>query len=379
MHNRIATESTSFSPSAQQGQCSVTAPRVSVVVGAYNGERFLRPAIESILNQTFSDFELIVVDDCSSDRTPQILKEFKDDRMKVVRNERNLGIAETFNKGIAATRGEYIAVQDHDDFSWPTRLECEVAFLDSNPQVGMVGSSCNVMDEAGTLVPHWPVESEDANLRWALLWRCSFFHTSVMVRRRVIQEVGGYSSDPKYRFAEDYEWMSRVAFRHAVANIPQQLGCWRMHKTSASELNVSQQAAALRSISQRNICHLLDWDRIDPACWQGVERFLFHPVRQQLDLTSAEVNRTLDFLSTVHDTFCSKYGLSNRQAAGHRHRVLWRWGKHALALSYRRNGSRDAACRLSLFAGGAKLVVKALRPAWWHVRAIVGNPDDKNY
>ena len=363
MHNRIATESASFTCKSERSRCSVTAPRVSVVIGAWNGERFLRPAIESILNQTFRDFELIVIDDCSTDSTPQSLREFKDDRVRVVRNERNLGIAETTNKGIAAARGEYIALQDHDDLSWPTRFECQVAFLNSHPQVGMVGSSCNVMDEAGRLVPHWPVEYEDENLRWALLWRCPFFHTSVMLRRSAIQEVGGYSSDPKYRFAEDYEFMSRVALRHAVANIPQLLGCWRMHKTSASELNASQQAAAVRSISQRNICHLLGWDRIDPVCWEGVERFLHQPVRQELDLTSAEVNRTLDFLTTVHETFCSKYGLGNREAAAHRRRVFWLWGKHALALSYRRNGRRDARCRFSLFAGGAKLVVRALRPA----------------
>ena len=106
MHNRIATESASFTCKSERSRCSVTAPRVSVVIGAWNGERFLRPAIESILNQTFRDFELIVIDDCSTDSTPQSLREFKDDRVRVVRNERNLGIAETTNKGIAAARGE---------------------------------------------------------------------------------------------------------------------------------------------------------------------------------------------------------------------------------------------------------------------------------
>jgi glycosyltransferase involved in cell wall biosynthesis len=358
----MAPESEAFSCTTEQ-QCGITAPRVSVIVAAYNGEAFLGSAIESLLNQTFRDFELIVVDDCSTDSTPQILSEFTDERMRVIRNERNLGIAETTNKGIAAASGEYIALQDHDDLSGPNRFECQVAFLNSHPQVGMVGSSCNVMDEAGSLVPTWPLEYEDVNLRWALLWRCPFFHTSVMLRRSAIQGVGGYSSDPKYRFAEDYEFMSRVALRHAVANVPQLLACWRVHKASASNTNVSQQAAAVRSISQRNICHLLDWDHIDPVYWQGVERFLYHPVRQPLDLTSAEVNRTLDFLTNVHKTFCNKYGLSNREAAAHRLRVLWPWGKHALALSCRGNGRRDAACRFSLFAGGVKLVAKAIRPA----------------
>jgi glycosyltransferase EpsE len=88
-----------------------------------------------------------VIDDCSTDRTLQILKEFKDERMRVVRNQRNLGIAE-INNGIALARGEYVALQDHDDISMPTRLESQVAFLDKNSQVGMVGSGCNVMDES---------------------------------------------------------------------------------------------------------------------------------------------------------------------------------------------------------------------------------------
>jgi glycosyltransferase involved in cell wall biosynthesis len=360
----MTTESASFTGESEQPLHGVTAPRVSVVIGAFNGERFIRPAIESILNQTYRDFELIVIDDCSTDSTPRILREFKDGRLRIVSNEENLGIADTLNKGIAVARGEYLALQDHDDISLPPRLECQVAFLDRNPRVGMVGSNCNIIDEAGTISPGWPVKYDDAELKWAVLWRCPFFHTTVMVRRRDMKEVGGYSSDPKYRFSEDYDLMSRIALRHAVANIPQLLGYWRMHKTSASHMNVSQQASAMRSISQRNICNLLGWDRIDPADWAGVERFLYHPVGQRLDLTSAEVNRTLDFLTTIHETFCSKYSLSNREAAAHRRKVLWPWGKHALALSYRRNGRRDAACRFSLFAGGAKLVVRALRPAW---------------
>jgi Glycosyl transferase family 2 len=359
----MASESGSFTCESEQRQFGITAPRVSVVMGAYNGERFLRPAIQSILNQTFCDFELIVVDDCSTDCTLQILREFKDDRIRVLWNNRNLGIAETLNNGIAVARGEYVALQDHDDVSLPYRLQCQVEFFDKHAQVGMVGSSCNLIDENDNVVPHWPMKYDDAELKWALLWRCPFFHTSLMVRRRAFEDVGGYSSDPKYRFAEDYDLMSRVAIRHAVANMPQLLGCWRMHKTSASHLNVSQQAAAVRSISQRNICNLLGWDRIDRVCWEGVQRFLCHPVGQQLDLTRAEANRTLDFLTMVNETFCNKYGLGGREAAAHRLRILWPWGKHALALSCRRNGRRDLACRFSLFAGGAKLVAKALRPA----------------
>src|ERR1035437_983790 len=114
----MAPESVAF-PCKSEQQCSVTAPHVSVVVCAYNGEKFLRPAIQSILNQTFRDFELIAIDDCSTDGTLQILREFKDDRMRIVCNERNLGIAGTFNNGIADERGEYVALQVHDHIALP--------------------------------------------------------------------------------------------------------------------------------------------------------------------------------------------------------------------------------------------------------------------
>jgi hypothetical protein len=155
--------------------------------------------------------------------------------------------------------------------------------------------------------------------------------------------------------------MSRVAVHFPVANISQPLGQWRRHSTAASRLHADQQLVSARLISQRNICELLKWDHIDIARWRGLERFLCQPVRQQLDLTSAEVNCTLNFLPTIHETFCSKYGFVKREAAAHRLRVFWSWGKHALALSYRRNGRLNAACRFSLFAGGAKLIAKALR------------------
>ena len=156
----MATESASFTCKSEQRPCSVTAPRVSVVMGAYNGERFLRPAIESILNQTFRDFELIVIDDCSTDATPRILREFKDDRMRVVRNERNLGIAKTLNKGIAIARGEYVALQDHDDLSQPDRFSKQVAFLETHPRVGMVGSRVNLIDESGVALSCGPALRE---------------------------------------------------------------------------------------------------------------------------------------------------------------------------------------------------------------------------
>jgi len=362
-HNGMATELVSFTCDKERRPRNGAAPRVSAIIAAYNGERFIRSAVESIVNQTFRDFELIVIDDCSTDGTVQILADLKDERLRVIRNERNLGIAKSLNTGLAVAKGEYVALQDHDDVSFPTRFECQVGFLDKHVQIGMVGSSYTVIDETGAAVMNCPVECDNLKLRWTLLWSNPFCHTTIMVRRRAIQEAGGYSPNKNYRFAEDYDMMSRVAVHFPVANISQPLGQWRRHSTAASRLHADQQLVSARLISQRNICELLKWDHIDIARWRGLERFLCQPVRQQLDLTSAEVNCTLNFLPTIHETFCSKYGFVKREAAAHRLRVFWSWGKHALALSYRRNGRLNAACRFSLFAGGAKLLAKALRPA----------------
>src|SRR5580658_530 len=121
-------------------------PLVSVVMATYNGEKFLRPAIASILDQTFRDLELIVVDDASTDRTESILRDFKDDRMVVLRNHRNLGIAGATNRGLNAARGQYIALQDHDDISLPHRFQTQVEFLNSHPDIAVVGSAATLID-----------------------------------------------------------------------------------------------------------------------------------------------------------------------------------------------------------------------------------------
>jgi glycosyltransferase involved in cell wall biosynthesis len=138
----------------------------------YNGERFLRPAIESILNQTFRDFELILIDDGSNDSTPRILADLKDkdkdNRLIVLTNQRNLGIAGATNRGLAAARGEYVALQDHDDISLPHRFQTQVDFLDSHPTVALVGSAATLIDENGVNHGDFPQPCEEIDLKWEL-------------------------------------------------------------------------------------------------------------------------------------------------------------------------------------------------------------------
>jgi glycosyltransferase involved in cell wall biosynthesis len=341
-------------------------PLVSVLLPVYNDSKTVVQSIRSILGQTFRDFELVIVDDGSTDNTPQIVGSFEDPRIHLIANERNLGLAPTLNRAIGVASGDYLARQDADDIALPHRLEKQVVFLRSHPDVAMVGSRAIVIDEQGLEKGLWDYPPiDDIDIKWNLLFRNPFIHSSVMMRRVVLDRTGLYTEDPVIfrAFVEDYDLWSRINEVAKSANFEEPLLKYRVSATSATSRTFAEQLRQARLISQRNICRLLRWDRIDVACWQGLERFLYHPVRQELDLTSAEVNCTLNFLTTIHETFCSKYGLAKREAAAHRLRVFWPWGKHALALSYRRNGRRDAACRFSLFAGGAKLVAKALRPA----------------
>ena len=113
---------------------NIEKPKVSLIMKVYNGEAYLKEAINSILNQTYQDFEFIIIDDGSFDRSPDIVRQYTDERIRFLQNEQNMGLCATQNKAIQAARGEYIAVMDCDDISYKTRLEKQVAFLDTNPE-----------------------------------------------------------------------------------------------------------------------------------------------------------------------------------------------------------------------------------------------------
>ena len=186
-------------------------PLVSVAIVTCNVERFLKEAIESILNQTLADFELIVIDDASTDSTPRIPVEFKDDRIRLFRNDCNLGIAGATNRGLAVARGEYVALQDHDDVSLPHRLQTQVDYLGAHPKIALVGSAATRIDERDAVLDTVVEPSDELDLKWELLFGCRFRHMTLMVRRRAILEIGGYCQDASFRFATDYDMLSRAA------------------------------------------------------------------------------------------------------------------------------------------------------------------------
>jgi hypothetical protein len=235
---------------------SLSQPRVSVVLPVYNGAADVRRAIDSILSQTFRDLELIVIDDGSTDATPRILDEIADPRVRVF-HQRNCGLPETLNRAIALCRGYYVARQDHDDLSLPTRLERQVTFMDAHTDCGLLGTRAeiHVGDVAsGRAIDH-PLHHPA--LCFELLFDTPFVHSSVMVRKAVFDAVGGYSTDPARQPPEDYELWPRIARRFQVANLPERLHIYREVPGSLSRVRPRPFEQKLVLLSAENMAYCL--------------------------------------------------------------------------------------------------------------------------
>jgi len=200
-------------------------PKVSVVMSVYNSEQYLRKAVESIITQTFNDWEFIIVNDGSTDNTCKILEEFTDTRIRVL-NQINTGLPKALNNGILNSRGEFIARMDADDIALPTRLETQVKFLEQHPDIGIVGSGVYVISSSGKIkgILNYPLN--DKEIRKNLIKRNCFIHPSVMIRKKVFEEVGYYN--PLFTNSEDYELWFRIAEHYKLANIEEPLLMYRV-------------------------------------------------------------------------------------------------------------------------------------------------------
>ncbi|MEM2525972.1 MAG: glycosyltransferase [Candidatus Methanomethylicaceae archaeon] len=204
----------------------VNKPLISVIMSVYNGERYLKESVRSILKQTFTNFEFIIIDDNSTDNSYEILRSFNDNRIKIIRNKIRKGITKNLNTAIDIAEGEYIARQDADDISLPHRLELQLSFLKEKPDIALVGSSTFFIDDKGRIIGFRKVPSEPTfDL---LLKKNLFIHGSVIIRKKFLDEIGRYNE--LFKYSQDYELWLRIAKRYKVANIQQPLYALRIHK-----------------------------------------------------------------------------------------------------------------------------------------------------
>ena len=209
-------------------------PRVSVVMAVCNGERFVREAIESLRSQTLEDFELIVVDDGSTDATPRIVEDLAARRRPhpARHSQSNTGYPDALNVGWRLARGEYVAILDADDLAEPGRLERQLVYLDEHPDVGVVGGALLLVTADGRpfYVASYPTAA--AGALEGLQTHCPVGHTAVLMRRSILEEVGGYRST--IPLAEDYDLWLRVSERYPIVNLPDIVGRYRMHGDNES-------------------------------------------------------------------------------------------------------------------------------------------------
>lgn len=229
---------------------------VSVVVPMYRGERTIRQSLESVLAQSIPDCEIIALDDGSPDRCCEIVEALMpgagDKQLSLHRHE-NRGLASTLNRGIELARGKYIARQDQDDLVLPDRLAKQKAFLDSNPDIAMVGTWAQIYagDEPTERFHRHPTKPDA--LKLFLLFDNPFVHASVMIRADVLRALGGYSEAPERQPPEDYELWSRIARDYRVANLPEVLTIYREMPGSMSRSGENPFLRKVLRISSENI------------------------------------------------------------------------------------------------------------------------------
>lgn len=201
-------------------------PKVTVLMPVYNGEKYIRDAIESILEQTFTDFEFLIINDGSTDRSVEIIRSYNDSRIRLVHNERNLGLIATLNKGLDLAQGEYIARMDCDDISLPERLRTQVEYMDTHPEIGVCGTKVKAISDKGSLLRRCHVDA--GLIKSRLVFGSAIAHPSVILRRDFVEKFS-LRYNARFTKAEDYEFWVRCSDHFPLTNINKVLLLYRLH------------------------------------------------------------------------------------------------------------------------------------------------------
>jgi len=214
-------------------------PAVTVLMAVRNGERHLRAAIESVLEQTFLDFEFLIVDDASADATGVVISSYDDPRIRLVENSEHRGLTASLNRGVGLARGRYLARMDADDLSDPERLERQVEFLEAHPECALVATYARKIDSNGSEVgvARTPVSAEET--RQLLRRGNCITHGTVMIRSDALRRVGAY--DPAMERSQDYDLWLRLSEQSDLGTLPEFLYSWREHDASISGRHLAQQ------------------------------------------------------------------------------------------------------------------------------------------
>jgi len=220
-----------------------------------DGEKYLRQAVDSVLQQTFSDFEFIIIDDYSIDSSTRIVEEYKDLRIRFIRNQSHLGLTKTLNLGLDIAKGEYIARLDADDVCLPNRFEDQVKFLNKHPQIGVLGTGISLIDDLGNIIQDVHFPTNHNLIKWQLCFYNPIVHPSVMMRLTAVRQVGNY--DPALIHSQDYDLWWRMSFISELANLYEIDMHLRQHPRQVTNVQRSEQFRFGLKIDQKHLSALL--------------------------------------------------------------------------------------------------------------------------
>lgn len=210
-------------------------PLVSIILPAYNCEKYIGKTIKSLLNQTYTQFELLIINDGSLDNSTNIINDFTDTRIVHIQNNGNQGLIFSLNKGLEIAKGKYIARIDADDICLPTRLEKQVEWLEKNKETAVVATQIHFINEQDEETGNWPLDLETTTakqIKRVMLWQNCIAHPSVMMRSSVLKK---YCYNSKQKHSEDYDlWLQLISDGHTIEKVPEQLLKYRVHNQSVT-------------------------------------------------------------------------------------------------------------------------------------------------
>ncbi|MDD3012238.1 MAG: glycosyltransferase family 2 protein [Candidatus Gastranaerophilales bacterium] len=219
-------------------------PEITVLMPVYNSEKYLKESIESILNQTFKDFEFLILNDGSTDQSVNIIESYSDSRIRLIHNEQNLGLISTLNRGIDLSQGKYIARMDSDDISFPERLEKQFKLMEEKKDIGICGTLFQVFGKHN-YIPNHPENTE--LIKAYLIFGCYIGHPTIMIRKSILEQ-HDLKYDDNFKHAEDYELWTRVIKYSKFTNIQEILLHYRSHDSQICQKFTQIQSQNLRKI-----------------------------------------------------------------------------------------------------------------------------------
>jgi glycosyltransferase involved in cell wall biosynthesis len=293
----------------------MTVPTVSVLMPAFNCERYIGEAIESILAQSYSDFELLIVDDHSTDSTGAIVREYcqRDERIRALANEGTRGIVGALNTGLERARGVYVARMDADDLSLPDRLEKQHHFLEEHRDIAVCGTN---MELFGAQSYVWRLPPDHESIRAGLIFTVFIAHATTMIRRAIMEE-HHYRYDADYAYAEDYELWSRLSERHRFANLPEVLYRYRKHAGNEGGLREEIRSRSAQRVRLRLLAALgIAPTRDESELHRAIGDYCYIPTKSLVRRANRWLDKVLDanMRSRVFDERALRAHVEERRA-----------------------------------------------------------------